>query len=114
MLRTVVLPVNPTADWTTFAWPLRYVLEVGQYGVDATAWLTATNGEAIISVAVEQAGTLAVMPVEYVTTGMTITGWTVRIGGGTPGDTGSIRSHAALANGEMLIVDVTLATRGLP
>ena len=114
MLRTVVLPVNPTADWTTFAWPLRYVLEVGQYGVDATAWLTATNGEAIISVAVEQAGTLAVLPVEYVTTGTTITGWTVKVGGGTAGEVAAIRAHAALANGEMLIVDINLPTRSIP
>ena len=111
MQRTVTLPVNPGADWTVLAWPDRYVAEVGRYAVDATAWLTAATTEAIISVAVEEAGTLTVAPVEYVTAGSVIVGWTVKVSGGTSGERASIRSRATLANGETLAVEVTLHTR---
>ena len=114
MLRTVTLPVNPTADWTVLAWPDRTVAETGRYGVDATAWLIATNGKPILSVAVEQAGTLAVLPVEYVTVGSAITGWTVKVGGGTAGEASAIRSRAALMGGELLVVEVALHTRTTP
>jgi len=116
MLRTVMLPVTALADWTTLTWPDRNVLEVFRYAVDATAWLT-DSGDVIANVAVSEAGTLVVSPVEFVLTDGVITGWRVKIGGGTANSSSSVRFNVALARGGTLIVDVALHTRvdpGLP
>jgi len=109
-LRIITLPVNPITDWATLGWPDRNALEVLRYGVDATAWL-ADVGETIASVVMSEIGTLSVAPVELVMAGAAITGWTVKIGGGTPGELGVVRSTVALAGGDLLIVDIALHTR---
>ena len=108
-LRTISLPVNAGAEWM-LAWPERNYGDALRYAIDASAWL-ADGGDSVVSVAASEAGTLVLTSVQYILTAGIVTGWNVKIGGGTAGETSIVRFQVVLAQGEALYFDVTLHTR---
>ena len=109
-LRTISLPVNAGADWSSFAFPDRALGDRLPYGVDAADWLL-DGTEVVQGVSVIVSAGLTLGPLSYVLTNNVITGWIVAISGGVPGLLGTVEFIVNFVNRDVLDIQIGLMTR---
>lgn len=111
-LRTVPLPDNPAALWINFQWPSKDPADDLDYEVDAKRWLDdAKKDRPSLSLASADATWSPGLNVTLAPVIPSDTSVRLRISGGTPDTTATVRVLLHLSSDEELAVVVTLRIR---